>query len=64
MGILNMIVVPKINSEWEDVAYALHYDIATVKSIQSNCNCNTIKCCKELFKNWLITNNGTGPRVC
>ena len=63
MDILNMIVVPKINSEWEDVAYALRYEIETVKSIQSNCNSNTIKCCKELFKNWLITNNGTGPRV-
>ena len=63
MGILNMIVVPKINAEWEEVAFALRYDIPTVKSIQRNCNNNTIRCCKELFKNWLMTNKGTGPRV-
>ena len=25
MGILNMIVIPKINAKWDGVAYALHY---------------------------------------
>ena len=63
MGILNMIVVPRINAEWEDVAFALHYEIHTVKSIRNKHNNDPIKCCKELFKDWLTSNNGTRPKI-
>ena len=34
MADLNTIVVPRIQADWEDVAYALRYKISTVKSIK------------------------------
>ena len=63
MDVLNMIVVHKINAEWEDVAFALRYEIPAVESIKSKHNQDPKKCCKELFKDWLITNNGAGPKI-
>ena len=63
MAILNTIVVPRINAEWEDVAYALRYDIPTVESIRYKHNYNPKRCCKELLEDWLKTNNGVGPKT-
>ena len=60
---LNRIVVPKVSAEWEDIAYALQYDIPTVEQISGKHNDNPIKCCKELFKNWLATDNGAKPKI-
>ena len=60
---LNRIVVPKVSAEWEDIAYALQYDIPTVEQISVQHNDNPTKCCKELFKNWLATDNGTKPKI-
>ena len=59
---LNKIVVPKISAEWEDVAYELEYDISTVKNIR-NKHKDPKKCCKELFEDWLATDNGVKPKT-
>ena len=56
-------VIPEVASEWEDVAYALHYKISTVQSIESNHGKDVRKCCRELFKDWLTTNNGAKPKT-
>ena len=63
MGDINKIVIPKIQAEWEDVAYALRYEISTVDAIKAKYNENPKKCCKELFKDWLSTDRGTGPKT-
>ena len=63
MHYLNRIVVEKISAVWEDVAYALEYDIQTVECISCKHNGDPMKCCKELFKNWLVTNSGTKPKT-
>ena len=63
MKILNRIVVPRINAQWEDVAYALEYQIYKVDSIKSKHNNEPTKCCKELLKDWIITDNGIGPKI-
>ena len=63
MDDLISIVIPRINADWEDVAYALHYKIPAVKSIKTKHNNDPKKCCKELLTDWLITNNGVGPKV-
>ena len=63
MDDLNKILVPKISADWEDVAYALQYDIPIVKLIQNKHNNNPKKCCKELLTDWLMTNNGTRPKI-
>ena len=63
MGDINKIVIPKIQAEWEYVAYALRYQIPTVKAIKAKCNDNPKKCCKELFEDWLSTDHGAGPKT-
>ena len=62
MADINKIVIPRIQAEWEDVAYALHYEISTVKAIKEN-NHNSKKCCRELFIDWLSTDHGAGPKT-
>ena len=59
------IVVPKIMTEWEYIAYALYYDHVTIKAIKEKERENPKKCCKEFFSDWLTTNNGAkaGPKV-
>lgn len=63
MDDLNIIVVPRISADWEDVAFALRYEIPAVKFIKSKHNNDPKKCCKELLMDWLTTNNGVGPKV-
>ena len=63
MGDINKIIIPKIQAEWEDVAYALCYKIPTVKAIKAKCNDNPKRCCKELFKDWLSTDHGASPKT-
>ena len=60
---LNRIVVAKVSAEWEDIAYALQYDIPAVEKINEKHSRNPTKCCKELFKNWLSTDNGAKPKI-
>lgn len=59
---LNKIVVSEVAAEWEDIAYALQYEIPTVRLIRSN-HKDSRKCCKELFEDWLETNNGAEPKT-
>ena len=60
---INKIVVPRIQAEWEDVAFALRYEISRVDAIKANNKDNSKKCCKELFINWLSTKHGVGPKT-
>ena len=60
---LSTIVVPKVSAIWEDVAYALDYEIPTVMQIGNRHNENPTRCCKELFKDWLTTSNGATPKI-
>ena len=59
------IVIPKIMNEWEYIAYAFRYDLATIKAITKRVRDDPKLCCQELFKDWLTTNNGAkaGPKV-
>ena len=60
---LHKIVIPKIMSKWEYIAYTLSYDIATTQAIKEQEYGYPKKFCQSLFKNWLITNNGAKPKV-
>ena len=62
MADINKIVIPRIQAEWQDVAYALCYKICEVKAIRTD-NKNSKKCCQELFEDWLSTNHGAGPKT-
>ena len=63
MGKINSIVVPRIQAVWEDVAYALSYEIPTVDTIKAKHKEDPKKCCKELFKDWLSTDHGDSPKT-
>ena len=56
------IVIPRIQAEWEKVAYILRYSIPAVKAIKES-NQNSEKCCLELFVDWLSTDHGAGPKT-
>ena len=65
MFYLNKIVVPKIMNEWQYIAEALRYDLATIKAIKEKERADPKQCCREFFIDWLMTNNGAkaGPKV-
>ena len=52
-------------NQWEYIAEALLYDLATIKAIKDKEREDPKKCCREFFKDWLMTNNGAnaGPKV-
>ena len=62
---LTKIVIPKIMTKWEYVAEALHYDLSIIEAIKVKERENPKQCCREFFKDWLMTNNGAmaGPKV-
>ena len=63
---LTKIVTPRIMNQWEYVADALYYRLATIDSIKQQRVCEGPKqCCREFFKDWLTSNNGikAGPKV-
>lgn len=62
---LRKIVIPKIMNEWEFVAEAFYYDLATITAIKQTQQNDPRKCCGEIFKDWLTTNHGAkaGPKV-
>ena len=62
MADINKIVIPRIQAEWQNVAYALCYRIAEVKAIRTD-NKTSKMCCLELFEDWLSTNHGVGPKT-
>ena len=51
-------VIPKIMNEWEYIAEAFRYDLAVIEAIKERERGNPKKCCREFFKDWLMTNNG------
>ena len=56
------IVIPKIQAEWEYVAYSLQYDVPDVKAFKKDCyDCN--KCCQKLFEDWLDSSHGVMPKT-
>ena len=51
--------------EWEYVAEAFRYDLATIKTIKERGGRDAKQCCREFFKDWLTTDHGNrvGPKV-
>ena len=55
-------VIPKIKSDWENVAFLLGHDIANVKGIKEQFN-DIGKCCREVLIYWLNTSHGPSPKT-
>ena len=47
------VVIPRVSSEWEKMAYALLYKVPTVKSIRNDHKGDSTQCCIVLFEDWL-----------
>jgi len=62
MHYLNKLIIPKIEACWEDVAYALDFNIEKVDSIKEKHKGDPKKCCQEFLKFWLKTNHGVSPK--
>ena len=62
---ITKVLIPRIMNEWEYIAEALRYDLATIKAIEDKKRGDPKGCCREFFKDWLMTNNGikAGPKV-
>ena len=62
---LSKVVIPKIMKEWEYVAEAFRYDLATIKAIKDRGGGEAKLCCREFFKDWLKTDHGNrvGPKA-
>ena len=55
---LYKIVVPKIMAHWEEVAYiSFHCDQPKVEAIEAKHKSDPKKCCQELIKHWMQTEN-------
>ena len=62
---ITKIVIPRIMNQWEYIAEALRYDLTVIEAIKIKEGRDTKRCCREFFKDWLMTNNGikAGPKV-
>ena len=56
-------VIPKVSSEWEYLAYALQCKVPTVKCIRNDHSGDSKKCCIKLFEDWLSTGDGAKPKT-
>ena len=56
-------MIPKIQAEWEEVAFILQFEIHEVKNIKQNCKEDPRKCCLKLFIDWLETDQGISPKT-
>ena len=57
------IVVPRIAAHWSDVAFNLDFSISTVEIISKKFQNDPVSCCKELFKHWLSSSEGSQPKI-
>ena len=59
---LTKIVIPKIRTHWEHLAYSMRYSVEEVQAIKRDRK-DLRDCCNELFVNWLTTNKGPEPKT-
>ena len=60
---LNSIVVPRVAAYWNDIALNLDFTIQATEIISKKCFYDPESCCKELFKQWLISSKGKSPKI-
>ena len=56
------IVIPKIQAEWETLAFCMRYKPEETASFKEDGK-DLQKCCENLFKNWITTGHGPTPKT-
>ena len=55
MPMLLQIIVPKVATQWNKLAYNLDFETYRVKNIKETYSNNPEKCCQEVFEHWLTS---------
>ena len=56
------IVIPKVKPYWVELAYSMGYGIYQVEGFEGGYRSLTMQC-RELFEDWLSTDNGCTPKT-
>ena len=56
------IVIPKVKAQWQNLAYAMKYNIGEVDAFHKEGR-DLEECCKKLFTNWITTGHGPTPKT-
>ena len=59
---LTEIVIPKIKTHWDELAFSMRYGISDVEAFDKEGK-DLHERCKKLFVNWLTTNHGPEPKT-
>ena len=59
---LTQIVAPRIQDQWEELAFAMRYEPGEVAAIRRNSQ-DLKECCRNLFTDWLTTGHGPTPKT-
>ena len=60
---LHQLVIPNVAAEWKTVADYLEFKLPMIKIIEVQCKDDPVRCCTELFRQWLSSDYGVGPKT-
>jgi len=63
MKLLHKMVIPKISTWWKTVADFLELEPLIIDTIQEQCGNDHAKCCEEMLRKWLTSDNGLHPKL-
>ena len=63
MKCLHQLVIPNVAAEWKIVAYYLEFTLPMIKIIEEKFRNDPVKCCTELFEQWLSGDYGVEPKT-
>ena len=63
MKLIKKYIIPKVAARWMDVADFLDYKIETIELIKQKHQGDGEQCCDGLFRDWLSTDHGVGPKT-
>ena len=59
---LHKLVIPKVAAKWKMVADYLQIDQTMIDIIEEQYKNDPVQCCTELFRKWINSNCGQGPK--
>ena len=63
MKCLHQLVIPNVAAEWKTIADYLEFKLPMIKIIEEQHRNDPVKCCTELFRQWLSSDYGVGPKT-
>ena len=60
---LHQLVVLNVATEWKTIADYLEFKLPMINIIEEKCRYDPVKCCTELFRQWLSSDYGIGPKT-